>query len=408
MGSVSHDRRAAAGRRTAGATRCTPRSRSHRRRSRRCSTPSDGGTRRLRRELLLGVHRSRVAPAVVGARPTSTSSSPTPTPPSSRSCTPAARPAAGRSRPANEARAAEAAGCEFVVAKGWESGGRKRMEGPTLLPLLDEVRGAVVVPVVAAGGIASARGVAAVFAAGAGPCASARGSSRPPSPRRTPSGCRRCSRPAPTDAVVSHGVQRRACPSPGPHRVLRSSLVRRRGADRRPGGRECGSAGAEIAVARFGPQPPRRESTGAIRAMAFYAGQSAGAVRAIQPAAEIVAELAEGVPARVTQLDRLGLEPVHGRARGGPRPRGEARAVAGAVPAALGGVPVDLAAEVGAERGDGDERAVVAAVAGDLLAGVAHDVALAGREVLDRPRAALGQAVADEVQADLGVLLDER
>ena len=38
-------------------------------------------------------------------------------------------------------------------------------------------------------------------------------------------------------------------------------------------------------------------STGAIRAMPFYAGQSAGAVHAIQPAAEIVAELAAGVPA---------------------------------------------------------------------------------------------------------------
>ena len=44
------------------------------------------------------------------------------------------------------------------------------------------------------------------------------------------------------------------------------------------------------------PQPPTRESTGAIAAMPFYAGQSAGAVRAIQPAAEIVAELARGVP----------------------------------------------------------------------------------------------------------------
>jgi hypothetical protein len=56
-------------------------------------------------------------------------------------------------------------------------------------------------------------------------------------------------------------------------------------------------AGVEIPVPRFGAQPPTRESTGAIRAMPFYAGQSAGAVRAIQPAAEIVAELAAGVPA---------------------------------------------------------------------------------------------------------------
>ena len=32
-----------------------------------------------------------------------------------------------------EARAAEAAGCDVVIAKAWESGGRKRIEGPTLL-----------------------------------------------------------------------------------------------------------------------------------------------------------------------------------------------------------------------------------------------------------------------------------
>ena len=56
-------------------------------------------------------------------------------------------------------------------------------------------------------------------------------------------------------------------------------------------------AGAEIPVPRFGPQPPTRESTGATAAMAHYAGQSAGAVREVRPAAEIVAELAAGVSA---------------------------------------------------------------------------------------------------------------
>src|SRR5215208_6853469 len=52
---------------------------------------------------------------------------------------------------AEEARAAEAAGCDLVVAKAWESGGRKRVEGPALLPLLDSVLDAVALPVVAAG-----------------------------------------------------------------------------------------------------------------------------------------------------------------------------------------------------------------------------------------------------------------
>jgi uncharacterized protein (DUF2237 family)/thiamine monophosphate synthase len=67
---------------------------------------------------------------------------------------------------AEEARAAEAAGCDMVVARGIEAGGRAR-GGVGLLPLLDEVLDAVEVPVIAAGGIASSRGVAAVLAAGA-------------------------------------------------------------------------------------------------------------------------------------------------------------------------------------------------------------------------------------------------
>ena len=53
-------------------------------------------------------------------------------------------------------------------------------------------------------------------------------------------------------------------------------------------------------------------------------------------------------------FDRLRLEPVHGRALEHVAVGAEARAVARAVPAALGGVPVDLAAEVGAARRDRD------------------------------------------------------
>jgi hypothetical protein len=85
----------------------------------------------------------------------------------------------------------------------------------------------------------------------------------------------------------------------------------------------------------------------------------------------------------------------------------EARAVAGAVPAALCRVPVDLAAEVRAACRDRHEAAVVVAVAGDLLALDADDVALAGSQVLDRSGAAMLEAFPDEVEADLGVLLEK-
>jgi nitronate monooxygenase len=65
-----------------------------------------------------------------------------------------------------EARRAERAGVDFVVARGREGGGHGRDDLGTL-PLLQLVLDAVDVPVVAAGGIAGARGLDAVLAGGA-------------------------------------------------------------------------------------------------------------------------------------------------------------------------------------------------------------------------------------------------
>jgi nitronate monooxygenase len=65
-----------------------------------------------------------------------------------------------------EARRAESAGAHAVVARGAEGGGHGRDEVGTL-PLLQGVLDAVRVPVLAAGGIGTARGLAAVLAAGA-------------------------------------------------------------------------------------------------------------------------------------------------------------------------------------------------------------------------------------------------
>lgn len=65
-----------------------------------------------------------------------------------------------------EALQVEAAGVDFVVARGAEGGGHGRAEVATL-PLLQEVLDHVRVPVLAAGGISGPRGVAAVLAAGA-------------------------------------------------------------------------------------------------------------------------------------------------------------------------------------------------------------------------------------------------
>ncbi|WP_405488928.1 nitronate monooxygenase [Nocardia sp. NBC_00511] len=76
-----------------------------------------------------------------------------------------------------EARAAAAAGADVLIAQGSEAGGHRGsfVDDPTedtadpltLLALLQLVREAVVVPVVAAGGIATGAGIAAALAAGA-------------------------------------------------------------------------------------------------------------------------------------------------------------------------------------------------------------------------------------------------
>lgn len=193
-----------------------------------------------------------------------------------------------------EARAAEAAGCDLVVAKGWESGGRKRIEGPALLPLLDAVLDAVSVPVVAAGGIATARGVAAALAAGADGVRVGTALVATTESDAHPAWQRAIVDARAEESVVSMAFNA-GMPVPGPHRVLRRSIE----AAEALAGEDAGvvrMGGVEIPVARFAPLPPTRESTGAIEAMPFYAGQSAGAVTAIRPAAEIVRELAAGVP----------------------------------------------------------------------------------------------------------------
>ena len=65
------------------------------------------------------------------------------------------------------ARKAVEAGCDAVVAEGYEAGGHNGLDELTTLTLVPQVREAVEVPIVAAGGIADGRGIAAALALGA-------------------------------------------------------------------------------------------------------------------------------------------------------------------------------------------------------------------------------------------------
>jgi NAD(P)H-dependent flavin oxidoreductase YrpB (nitropropane dioxygenase family) len=186
----------------------------------------------------------------------------------------------------SEAVAAEKAGCDFIIAQGVEAGGHIR--GTLgLLPLLTQVLDKVSIPVLGAGGIGSGRGIAALLAAGA-------------------SGARMGTRFIAAQESNAHADYVRAiisaqaedsvrtnrfeveCPlCPSTHGVLRSALDAAEAFD--------GSFVAELngePIARFRGIPPYKGITGNIGAMACYAGQSVGEVRGVQPAAEIVAELA--------------------------------------------------------------------------------------------------------------------
>src|SRR5487761_1763094 len=170
-----------------------------------------------------------------------------------------------------EAIAAEKAGCDFIIAQGVEAGGHIR--GTLgLMPLLAQVLDKVSIPVLGAGGIGSGRGIAAVLASGA-------------------AGVRMGTRVIAAQAEDSVRTNRFEveCPlCPSTHGVLRSSLDAAEAFD--------GSYVAEFEgepVARFCGTPPVKGCTGNIGAMACYAGQSVGEVRGVQPAAEIVAELAD-------------------------------------------------------------------------------------------------------------------
>lgn len=193
---------------------------------------------------------------------------------------------------AEEARAAEAAGCDMVVARGIEAGGRTR-GGIGLLPLLDEVLDAVELPVVAAGGIATARAVAAVLAAGA---AGARVGTRFLAAQEAPT------HPVYVNALIAASGHDTvlteafsAPPAPlSPHRVLRSALQAAEALDEDVIG-EMNLDGARSPVPRFSPDNPTADATGHVEAMALYAGQGVGSVRRREPAAAIVADLSAGI-----------------------------------------------------------------------------------------------------------------
>ena len=192
-----------------------------------------------------------------------------------------------------EARSAVDAGCDLVIAEGTEAGGHVR--GTIgLFGLLDQVLEGVDVPVVAAGGIGTGRLMSAALAAGA---AAVRVGTRFLAAFEAdvhPDYLRRLVTARQEDTVVTDVFS--VGWSDAPHRVLRSAIDESLDF---PGDLvgELSVGEVQIGIPKRSVMCPTRSTTGEIGAMALYAGESVGAVRGEQPAADIVRELTEGAEA---------------------------------------------------------------------------------------------------------------
>jgi nitronate monooxygenase len=187
----------------------------------------------------------------------------------------------------DEARAAVDAGCSYVIAQGREAGGHVRGTIP-LAELLNGVRAAVDVPVVAAGGIGTRAAVQAAMTAGAD---AVRVGTRFVVCRESNA------HPEYIDALVAARSEETVLTEAfgvgwpnAPHRVLQSAIDR---AEQSPDqvGVTHAADGREVVMPRFGASVPTRDTTGDISAMALYAGTSVDAVTSRPTAAEVVAEL---------------------------------------------------------------------------------------------------------------------
>jgi NAD(P)H-dependent flavin oxidoreductase YrpB (nitropropane dioxygenase family) len=198
-----------------------------------------------------------------------------------------------------EALAAEAAGCDLVVAQGTEAGGHVRGQ-VSLLPLLGQVLEAVKVPVIAAGGIGGPREMAAALAAGAD---AVRVGTRFVAARESaahPLYVEALLRAAPEDTTLTETFSTNW--PDAPHRVLRACIEAARALPDSIIGERTTPAGP-MPLPRFGTSMPTTATSGHIEAMAHYAGESVGQVRAVEPAAAIVRQLVEGAEALLRRWD---------------------------------------------------------------------------------------------------------
>jgi nitronate monooxygenase len=188
-----------------------------------------------------------------------------------------------------EAKAAEAAGADAIVAQGMEAGGHRgafhaedaerQMVG--LMALLPQVVDAVALPVIAAGGIADARGIAAALILGASAVHIGTGFLRSPEAKTYPAYAERLAHTEANETMVTRAFSGR------PGRSIANAYVRAAAASDAP-------RSVPYPVQRGLTQAMRQEAlkAGDAERMQLWAGQSAKLARN-EPAGTITQQLWE-------------------------------------------------------------------------------------------------------------------
>lgn len=189
-----------------------------------------------------------------------------------------------------EAIAAAEAGCDLIVAQGMAAGGHVR--GTIgLQALLDDVLDAIDVPVLAAGGIGTGRAIAAALTAGASGVRVGTRFVAATEADAHPTYVEQLIAAGSEDTVYTQAFSNN-WPN-APHRCLRSCVEAAEAFNAEVIGETPDLDGVQQKVRRFDSLAVTSATTGRIEAMSLWAGESVGAVRRIQPAAEILRELVE-------------------------------------------------------------------------------------------------------------------